>query len=271
MRDENALGLPPALETFGADLALRMRELHGQSSAPRPRRRPWQLVKQHSRISAAVAFAALAAASAGLADASGLLGTAQPTSPNTDQVAPLAQAPDPTDLAMLGILRRPQQPGDALPAEADRTQDPIARSTGENPALAREVSFGALGDAWVIPADGGVCLQSQGAGCDNDVDGHPPYIQLLSGGIDHPGVYHITGLVPDGVSSVTLHLADGTDDVVAVQQNVYMADVRSGTTSTTFTLLNGTTVTLPGNSAPSSAPATAACARAVGTACTPTS
>jgi hypothetical protein len=259
MHDDDNLRLPPALELFGADLALRMRALDTpQPVRPSPRRRPWQLVKRHSRISAGVVFVALAAGSAGLADAAGVLGTAQPTSPNTNQVAPLAQAPDPTDLAMLGILRRPQQPGDALPEEADRTQDPVARSTGENPALARKVSFGALGDAWVIPADGGVCLQSQGGGCDTDVDGHPPYIQTLGGGIDHPGVYHITGLVPDGVATVELRFTDGTVDTLTVQQNVYMANVTSGLTSTTFTLADGTLVTLPGSSPPSSIAATPA-------------
>jgi hypothetical protein len=251
MDDENRLGLPPALQAYGADLALRMRALYiPQPAAPRPRRRPWPMVKRHSRISAAVAFVALAAASAGLADAAGVLGTAQPTSPNTNQVAPLAQAPDPTDLAMLGILRRPQQPGDALPTEADRTQDPVARSTGENPALARKVSFGAIGDAWVIPADGGVCLQSQGAGCNTDADGHPPYIQTLGYRASDPGIYHVTGLVPDGVSSVDLHLTDGTVDTVTVQQNVYMANISSAITSTTFTLSDGSVVTLPGGSLP---------------------
>ena len=95
MHDDNGLRLPPALEIFGADLALRMRALYTpQPATPSRRRRPWQLVKRHSRISAGVAFVALAAASAGLADAAGVLGTAQPTSPNTDQVAPLAQAPE---------------------------------------------------------------------------------------------------------------------------------------------------------------------------------
>jgi hypothetical protein len=252
MREGTDLRLPPALELYGANLALRMRTLdEPQPSATGVRARAWQLVKRHSRISVGVAFVALAAGSAGLADAAGILGTAQPTSPNTNQIAPLAQAPDPTDLAMLGILRRPQQPGDALPMEPNRTQDPIARSTGANPALAREVSFGALGDAWVIPADGGVCLQSQGGGCDTDVDGHPPYIQTLGGGINHPGVYNITGLVPDGVSSVDLHLANGTVDTVQVDQNVYMVNVTASITSTTFTLANGTTVTLPGTGPPS--------------------
>jgi hypothetical protein len=252
MHEEPDVRLPPALETFGADLAARMRALYEPrpSLDDRQSRRRWNLVKRHSRISAGVAFIAIAAASTGLAGASGLLGTAQPTSPNTDQVAPLAQAPDPTDLAMLGILRRPQQPGDALPSEPDRTQDPVARSTGANPALARKVSFGAVGDAWVIPADGGVCLQSQGGGCDTDVDGHPPYIEMLGGGIDHPGVYHITGLVPDGVTTVTLHLPDGTLDTLPVQQNVYMANIHTGTTSTTFTLADGTTVTLSGDPTP---------------------
>ena len=247
----------------------------------RPLALGWRgFVRRHTRISAGVAFAALVAASAGIAEASGALGTAQPTSPNSDLRAPLAQAADPTDLAMLGVLRRAQQPGDALPMSAisSGADDPIERSTGANPALARKVSFGAIGVAWIIPADGGLCLQSTGyvngvaafggGGCDTDTNGHPPYSQSLSGGMRARGIYLITGLVPDGVSAVNLHLADGTIDTVPVEQNVYMAEVRFGLTSTTFTGADGTVTTLPGNAPPTSdhmAPAT--CAPAVDTGC----
>ena len=280
MLEDMDLRLPPALQTFGADFIAAIERTHHQpvvAHEPAPSRRWRGLVRRHTRISAGVAFAALVAASAGIAEASGAFGTAQPTSPNTDQVAPLAQAADPTDLAMLGVLRRPQQPGDALPMEPNRLQDPVARSTGANPALARKVSFGSLGDAWVIPADGGLCLQATGyvngvaafggGGCDTDNNGHPPYIQGLSGGRPR-GIYLITGLVPDGVSEVELHLTDGTIDSVPVEQNVYMAEVRSGLTSTTFTGADGTVTTLPGSTPPTSdhmAPAT--CAPAVDTGC----
>lgn len=83
--------------------------------------------------------------SGGIAEASGVLGTAQPVPPMSGETAPLAQAADPTDLAMLGILRRPAQPGDIK-------DNPGGRADGVNRALARAVSFGSLGEAWVIPA-----------------------------------------------------------------------------------------------------------------------
>ena len=251
MPDQIDAQLPPALESFGVALIARA----GDPIAARPSLRRGRLSRplaRPSRLATAIAFIVLAGAGTGLAGAAGVFNTAQPTNPNTQQVAPLAQAPDQIDYSMLAVLRRPQQPGDALPAPQDRDRDPVARATGANPALARRVSFGALGDAWVIPADGGICLQSQGGGCDLDVDGHPPYIQMLGGGLDHPGVYHITGVVPDGVSTVDLHLYDGTTDALTVSQNVYMADVTQGIASTTFTLANGTTVTLPGDSPPTS-------------------
>jgi hypothetical protein len=244
----------------------------------RGRRGRWRRFKRPSRVGAAVVLVALCGGSAALADVMGVFNSAQPTSPNGDQVAVLAQGPDQVDYTMLGVLRRPQQLGDALPPEPNRDQDPVARSTGENPALAREVSFGSLGDAWVIPADGGVCLQSTGyvngtaafggGGCDTDTDGHPPYIQGLSGGMRAPGIFLITGLVPDGVDTVQLHLADGTTDVLSVNQNVYMAEVRSGLASTTCTNANGTVTTLPGSTPPTSYHETpAACARAVDAGC----
>jgi hypothetical protein len=289
MLEDTDLRLPPALQTFGADFALAMERAHHQpvvGTVPAQRRlrrqpRGWrELVRRHTRISAGVALVALVAASAGIAEASGVLGTAQPTNINSDQRAPLAQAADPTDLAMLGILRRAQQPGDALPMSAISAgpDDPAERSDGANGALARKVSFGAIGDAWVIPADGGLCLQSTGyvngavafggGGCDTDADGHPPYIQGLSGGIRAPGIYLITGLVPDGVSDVQFHFTDGSVDTVPVDQNVYMAEVRSGLTSTTFTNADGTVTTLPGATPPTSVPATPApCAPAVDTGC----
>jgi hypothetical protein len=269
MHDDLDLRLPPALETFGDALLATMQDATEPMLAVNPRdRRGWWRFRRPSRIGAAAVLVALCGGSAALADVTGAFNSAQPTSPNGDQVAALAPGPDQIDYAMLSILRRPQQPGDALPTEPNRDQDPIARSTGENPALARKVSFGSLGDAWVIPADGGVCLQSDGGGCDNDYDGHPPYIQLLGGGIDHPGVYHITGLVPDGVNTVQLHLADGTTDTVTVNENVYMANITVGITSTTFSLPDGTAVTLGENGPPTNGHMKASpCAPAVDTNC----
>jgi hypothetical protein len=285
MPEDTDLRLPPALQTFGADFALAMERAHQQSvvggaPAQRQQRRWRELVRRHTRISAGVALAALVATSAGIAEASGVLGTAQPTNINSNQRAPLAQAADPTDLAMLGILRRAQQPGDALPMSAISAgpDDPAERSDGANGALARKVSFGAIGDAWVIPADGGLCLQETGyvngaaafggGGCDTDADGHPPYIQELSGGMRAPGIYLITGLVPDGVSDVQFHFTDGSVDTVPVDQNVYMAEVRSGLTATTFTNADGTETSLAGSTPPTSVSATPApCAPAVDPGC----
>lgn len=194
--------------------------------------------------------------SGGIAEASGVLGTAQPVPPMSGETAPLAQAADPTDLAMLGILRRPAQPGDVMSAAAaaDIKDNPGGRADGVNPA--RAVSFGSLGEAWVIPADAGLCLLEaayangaavlQGAECGSDADGHPPYLQGQSGGESAPGTELITGLAPDGVINANLTLTDGTVDVVPVDQNVYMTKVRSGVAATSFANGNGTVTTLPG-------------------------
>ena len=256
MLDDTDRRLPPALETFAADLALAMAIAHDHARHGKPSRRSRlrAIIRRHTRISAGVALAALVVASAGIADASGVLGTAQPTVPGSGQRAPVALAPDPIDLAMLGIFRRPAQPGDALPVSGPAT-DPIGMATGENLALARKADFGALGAAWVIPADGGLCLRGEGnvngvhtfggEGCGSDTDGHPPYSQTLSGNASAPTLVLITGLVPDGVSSVTLTF-DGKPFDVPVHENVYMAEMPPGVQSTSFTTANGTVVTLPG-------------------------
>jgi len=48
------------------------------------------------------------------------------------------------------------------------------------------------------------------------------------------------------VINANLPLTDGTVDVVPVDQNVYMTNVRSGVAATSFANANGTVTTLPG-------------------------
>jgi hypothetical protein len=200
---------------------------------------------RHTRLTAGFAVLTLAVTSAGFADATGLLGLGQPVSPSHGSRAPLALAPDPTDLKTLGIFRRPPRAGDAL-AATNRASDPVGTSTGLNLRLARKVSFGWIGAAWVIPADGGVCLTVKGyidrrqvfggGSCNDDSHGHPPYLESLSFGERAPGIYLLAGLVPDGVRIVDIRLDDGTRESLRVTDNVYMADIRSPVHSTAFSI-----------------------------------
>ena len=43
-----------------------------------------------------------------------------------------------------------------------------------------------------------------------------------------PGTLMVVGVVPDGVASVSLTLADGTTQTLSVNDNVYMAEVQGG-------------------------------------------
>ena len=148
--------------------------------------------------------------------------------------------------ASFGILRRARRPGDsftALHAGAGRR--------GSNPALARSVAVppGALAPRLlsVVPANGNVCLRMLfGSGLaywqcrtTQQAIGGALIVGLRPTGVLHAGrpvapprisSQFIVGLVPDGVSAVTIHAALGVTRTVAVHDNVYAATIFAPTT-----------------------------------------
>ncbi len=65
---------------------------------------------------------------------------------------------------------------------------------------------------------------------------------VVSGSRNAPGVEFLAGIVPDGVTSVTLTLTDGTTVDVTVHENVYTANVHGAISEVSFTGPNGPVV-----------------------------
>jgi hypothetical protein len=171
---------------------------------------------------------------------------------------------DAAEAAAFSVLRQPLTAADAMPsAESTSLSDSsVVGALGGNLSLARDAQApNAVGTAWIVPGDGAVCMipygyATNGAGigggsCTDDAAATSGQLQTISGSVRAPGIALVSGLVPDGVSSVTLHLADGSTDVLSVNDNIYMGQVSQALASTTFTnTLTGQTATLPGMTLP---------------------
>jgi thiol-disulfide isomerase/thioredoxin len=138
------------------------------------------------------------------------------------------------------VFRRPRTAADALPAAliVSLTRGPSA-DAGINPNLARRVGP-AENPAYLIPGRGGVGLYfAAGGGTylpDRDaIDG-----ELLSEAFRPPATSeNVTGVVPDGVDTVTFKLANGRTQATPVHDNLYHALLSRHATTMTFTGPNG--------------------------------
>lgn len=170
------------------------------------------------------------------------------------------------DQAQLGILRRPRVASDVLlPFDAlTAAQTPMA-ATGVNPALSRRAQGFASGAAWVLPGNGTICLiydnaqgvrmaaetmppgsfkpqdvarvpgAAGGAACTTDESASKGWSAGTAFTSESPGVTLTAGIVPDGVSSVTVKLADGGTLALPVHENVYVGEIRGWPSSVSFT------------------------------------
>lgn len=120
------------------------------------------------------------------------------------------------------ILRRPQVEGDCLPASQWPTFDQggLGRR-GLNPALARRATT-ALGDLWIVPGNGHIALYDGSATCNSTELAASRGMVMWGSGRSH-GHSVVQGLVPDGVSRVTLITANRAASSVPVNDNVYAA------------------------------------------------
>jgi hypothetical protein len=155
----------------------------------------------------------------------------------------LALTPDPADTAAFAILRRPQTATDQVPLEL-----PIGLSgaSGANLGLARHASGAGGAEAWVVPGRGSMCLISAwpanrggGASCQPNTAAIAGRLEVSSGSRRAPGTDFIAGLVPDGVSSITVNLPGGRTDTARVRENVYLIAVSGTPESVTFTGTHG--------------------------------
>jgi hypothetical protein len=143
----------------------------------------------------------------------------RPMASNTDQQ--LAES--------FAVLRRRRTASDVL--EAARFGD--GNPAGANAALARRAVSSGGDSIFVVPANAGVCLVSGTySGCTSSDAAQRGYSVGMAA--TRSGV-QITGLVPDGVQSVTVNLANGDTATTTVADNVYSIGVDDvGTTSVSF-------------------------------------
>jgi hypothetical protein len=222
------------------------------------------LSRRQKAVGAVTSFVAVMALSLGIAFAAGGSGLAQPGT----ATGPITTV-DTTEAAAFGILRRPVTSADAVPTElaGDASSQAADQMNGTNDALARKVTgLGSLGNAWLIPGAGTLCLLANGSYgdqaiafggevCSADSAAVTGQLQAVAMSSRAPGVMLIAGVVPDGVSTVTATFSTGSVQTVAVHDNVYMLD-GIGSTSPTITFSDDTGgVTLPAMSVPGPAAA----------------
>jgi hypothetical protein len=206
-------------------------------------------------VIAAIAGAALAASGGG-----GSVPTAAQYAAGTR--ASLATSPSSDQIAALSILGRAQDDTDAVPAQiaSSLTHGSFTGLYGANVALARRAHGIPSGAAWVIPGTGAVCLIAAsstdangapvpglpgGSGCEPNASATTGQMYVESGSVKAPGEDFVSGVVPNGVSSVTVDLIGGNSQIVDVHENVYLAEVHGHIANVRFDGSSGP-VTLEG-------------------------
>lgn len=174
----------------------------------------------------------------------------------------------PDQTTSLEILRRAQVASDALDSYDSHAlaASPTGGGDGANVSLARRAQGFTSGAAWVIPAnDGNICLITENAQAvemtseprpwdheiripgANGVTDCEPASQVNTGWplaygstADGPARMDFTaGIVPDGVSQVSVTVADGDSLTLPVHENVWMGQVPGTPVSATFNGPNG--------------------------------
>jgi hypothetical protein len=207
------------LDQLAVQFAVAERALSSTGAAPARRR--WR-TRRTVILSLATTLGATGAALA----ATGVLsrGPVSVAQYRAGEQAALVSVVPPGQAAAFAILRRPATTTDALPASM--LPEPFVRIYGANPALARRVQ-GLPKDvqAWLVPGNGSLCVVADGgASCGPDAALIKYGLAVESG--SGTGPQSIAGVVPDGVSSVTITLADGRAQDATVVDNGYAATAR---------------------------------------------
>jgi hypothetical protein len=221
-----------------------------------PRRRSW-LRSLAARSPLATASAAVVGlAGVGIAVAATVSGGVTPAQFNQGQRAQPATSVPAAAASSFSVLGSSVTSSDALPSAyvASHQNSALVGELGANLKLAHLVPGVTDGAVWVVPTDSGVCLivsqynngQITGAGCTTEKAAANGKIVFQAGGSTQSSAGEfIAGLVPNGVSSVSLVLANGETTSLPVHDNVYTAHVTSGTPSTvTFAAAGGSTDTV---------------------------
>ncbi|HEY1775289.1 MAG TPA: hypothetical protein VGG41_03930 [Solirubrobacteraceae bacterium] len=176
-----------------------------------------------------------------------------------------AATPDQT--ASLAILRRPRVASDALPAYYAQTftSTPAGGSEGVNVSLSRRAyGFPDGAEAWVVPGNNGtICLvaanpetiqnlaesgpqphprvpgQTDDVSCEPDATITTGWPLSYAYSSDNPGKFFTAGIVPDGVTQITIGSLGGNTTTFPVYDNVWMGDLPGVPDSETFSGPNG--------------------------------
>jgi hypothetical protein len=146
-------------------------------------------------------------------------------------------------------LRRDRTADDAMPAQWDHeiTEGEGKDQTwGANPDLSRRTAPG----TWIVPGDGYVCVANStpgesalGLGCATPEDVERGL--LAPADVDENGNGVLTGVLPDGVSEVTLVDKDGSTRTAPVERNTYRVAIDANIKEVRFTDAKGGEHVLP--------------------------
>ncbi len=221
--------MPDFLDRLAVQFAVAERALSTTPAVPARRR-------QRRRRIVIVALAATLGATGAALAASGVLsnGPVSIAQYRAGEQAALADAVPPAQAAAFAILRRPATAADALPASM--LPPPFVHMYGANRALARRVQALPQGvEAWLVPGNGSLCLVTNaGASCGPDAPLIKYGLAIESG--SGSGRQSVTGIVPDAVRSVTITLANGTQQQATVLDNGYAATAHESSSIAHFAL-----------------------------------
>lgn len=135
--------------------------------------------------------------------------------------------------AAFALLRRAQVPSDLLPEYRwEHYRNGPVGQLGLNPALARRADT-SVGNVWVIPGDGWICLSLPASPHPSSLDGggvmcntnrHAIDGRMVTWSSSRSGAGMIVqGLVPDWIAEITLVAADGSTTTVCTSDNAYGA------------------------------------------------
>jgi hypothetical protein len=203
-----------------------------------------QNLRARGRVLLTVVVAAAVGGGATLA--SGAAGASSPESRPAGAGVPTVpvQSADAVDVQAFSTLGRAAAPSDTIPASASVI---FSAASGANTSLARHATaIAATGavtaNAWLVPGSGRMCLiaasaasaDQKGAACVSDGAATAGELLLETSSKLEPGRAFVAGLVPDGVSAVSLTTHSGATVVAPVQENVYAAEVSGWVVSASF-------------------------------------
>jgi hypothetical protein len=146
-------------------------------------------------------------------------------------------------------LRRDRTSDDSMPAQWDQKiaeGDGADQTWGANPDLSRRTAPG----TWIVPGDGYVCVANAtpgegalGFGCATPEDVERGL--LAPSDVDENGNGVLTGVLPDGVTEVTLVDKDGSTRTAPVERNTYRVAIDANLKEVRFTDPDGGEHVLP--------------------------